>query len=356
MHKCFFISVLVLSSFGCSHVPSRQPIWQREPSQAALENPGVANEDHPERFNRVVVCSDTHGMYQQIVNNLKAGRIIDSEGHWMTGDEGKTLLVITGDSIDKGPQSLEVLDLWIRLQVEADANGGRLIHVLGNHEAEFLAHPENDHKAGALMAELTAASVSPTELTTTTGHYGQFLYSEPLAAKVGLWVFSHSGYYPHMDWTEFSKQAQVTLAKHAYGDDFITGPESILEKKKWEKREDTVTNVLQSLDEAKIFGLVFGHQPKAFRIEGHSAAISTVGRVAVGGRLIKIDNGMPPEAGTHPGSLLVFTNPAQMNAAAYPDLKVIAADGSEKALVPEAAAAKGGKHHKGDDDSSDEEP
>ncbi len=53
------------------------------------------------------------------------------------------------------------------------------------------------------------------------------------------------------------------------------------------------------------------------------------------GRLIKIDTGMPPEGGLHPGSILVFTNPSEMNLLKYPHIKIIYPDGSSSDLKPE---------------------
>ena len=49
---------------------------------------------------------------------------------------GRPGAVITGDVIDKGPRAIDVLRLLRSLQAPALANGGRVVVLAGNHEAE----------------------------------------------------------------------------------------------------------------------------------------------------------------------------------------------------------------------------
>ena len=44
------------------------------------------------------------------------------------------VLVQTGDVTDRGPDSLEVIELMIRLEAEAAAAGGEVVALVGNHE------------------------------------------------------------------------------------------------------------------------------------------------------------------------------------------------------------------------------
>jgi hypothetical protein len=57
-----------------------------------------------------------------------------------------------------------VIDLWIKLQGQSAVLGGRVVHVLGNHEAELLANPLNDSKASELLAELQGRNIPLTDL------------------------------------------------------------------------------------------------------------------------------------------------------------------------------------------------
>lgn len=80
---------------------------------------------------RVVAISDVHGAYDAMVRTLHKARVIADDLAW---SGGTTNLVITGDFLDRGPKSREVIDLLIRLESQAQAAGGKVHVVLGNHE------------------------------------------------------------------------------------------------------------------------------------------------------------------------------------------------------------------------------
>lgn len=80
---------------------------------------------------RVVAVGDIHGEYQGLLGILGAAGLIDAEARW-AGDD--TVLVQTGDILDRGAHVRQVMDLLMRLQSEASAAGGRVVVLLGNHE------------------------------------------------------------------------------------------------------------------------------------------------------------------------------------------------------------------------------
>jgi hypothetical protein len=300
------------------------PTGAQPTAPAQLLNVGTVTIDDPSAYVAVAAISDVHGMYVPLMRLLKAAKIADDSGHWIAG---RTLLIVAGDSIDKGKQSLEVVDTWISLSAEARRVGGRVVHLLGNHEAEYLVNPQSK-KALQLSLELKARGETATELSLASNPRGQFLLSEPIAARVGKWIFTHSGLYPNLGWPEFSKTAEKVLNDRHYQNAFVTGVNSVLEARKWERDPKARRALLLNLARAGAFGTVFGHQPAAFGVRGRSFA-------AEAGRLIKIDNGMAPEAGAHPGSLLIFKNPAQMLKDKFPELETIDANGVVKLLLPE---------------------
>ena len=53
------------------------------------------------------------------------------EGSWIAG---RSLLVQTGDLVDRGNNSLGVIDLFDDLAHQANASGGRVVTLMGNHE------------------------------------------------------------------------------------------------------------------------------------------------------------------------------------------------------------------------------
>ena len=90
-----------------------------------------AEDWHYRGVDRVVAVSDVHGAYDAFVATLQAADILDEDLSW-SGDE--THLVITGDLLDRGPESRRAMDLVMRLESEAREAGGRVHQLLGNHE------------------------------------------------------------------------------------------------------------------------------------------------------------------------------------------------------------------------------
>jgi len=81
---------------------------------------------------RIVAIGDVHGDYQRLLELLHTAAIIDAKNAWTGGD---THLVITGDFVDRGDHSAQVLDLLMDLEPRARRAGGWLHALIGNHEA-----------------------------------------------------------------------------------------------------------------------------------------------------------------------------------------------------------------------------
>ena len=287
------------------------------PRAAFAANPGVVEIADASAYSQVLAISDVHGMRPALDALLQGAGVVGADGRWSAGN---TLLIVVGDSIDKGPQSLEVLDAWMALTAQAAAAGGRVVHTLGNHEAEFLAAPNDARKAAELYAELQAKGVPATDLTDPSKPYGKFLTGMPLAARVGRWLFCHAGLYPGPTWADFSSGAQAALSAGSYGDPLLSADDSILEAKDWWKDPSARAALEARLEADGLYGVVQGHQPKAYGFPNQIGALD-------GRRLVKIDGGMAPEAGSHAGSILRFPKPAQLNAAAPADMQVVGPDG-----------------------------
>jgi hypothetical protein len=298
----------------------------RKPSAAAPLSPvnGVIEILNPApQYSDIYAISDVHGMNAHQLTLLTAAGLIDSNQKWAAKN---SLLVIVGDSIDKGPNSIEVVDFWMGLQNDAQKVGGRVVHLLGNHEAEFLADPTNDKKAKELLDELKSKGLDYTDFSDPSQPHGAFLRSEALAARVGNWLFCHAGLYPTMKWNDFKTQAQTLLQNGSYGDPFITGDTSILEAKDWWKDDSARASLVAELASNGMVGVVQGHQPSAYNI------VDAIGSIQ-GGKMIRIDTGMAPDAGSNPGMILHFTKPAQLMTQNVPDAEVIKADGTRTTLT-----------------------
>ena len=81
---------------------------------------------------RVVAIGDVHGDSQRFLELLRGAALIDAKNAWTGGD---THLVLSGDFVDRGDHSAQVLDLLMDLEPQARKAGGRLHALIGNHEA-----------------------------------------------------------------------------------------------------------------------------------------------------------------------------------------------------------------------------
>ena len=82
---------------------------------------------------KIIAVGDLHGDYENFLLILKNPKValIDDDLRWIGG---KAHLVQTGDIMDRGDDASKILDLLMRLEKEAEAAGG-MVHVLiGNHE------------------------------------------------------------------------------------------------------------------------------------------------------------------------------------------------------------------------------
>src|SRR5262245_38080689 len=80
---------------------------------------------------RVVAIGDVHGDLGAFVALLQKTGLLDASRRW---SGGRATLVLTGDLIDRGPESRGVLDFVMALQKDAPRRNGSVRVGLGNHE------------------------------------------------------------------------------------------------------------------------------------------------------------------------------------------------------------------------------
>lgn len=81
---------------------------------------------------RIIAVGDLHGDFSAWRDIATAAGVVDKSGHWAGG---RTILVQVGDVVDRGPDSLKLLRELMQLQKEAPKQGGRVVALVGNHEA-----------------------------------------------------------------------------------------------------------------------------------------------------------------------------------------------------------------------------
>ena len=106
---------------------------------------------------RIVAVGDLHGDYAAWLDIARAAGLIDGAGHWAGG---KTTLVQLGDILDREPDSLKIVRSLQQLQKEAPRRGGRVVVVLGNHEAMNLLGDFRYTTPGELAAFATPDSAA----------------------------------------------------------------------------------------------------------------------------------------------------------------------------------------------------
>jgi hypothetical protein len=86
-------------------------------------------------YRRILVIGDVHGSLVGLRTILQEAGVMDSSERW-TG--GRTIVVQTGDVIDRGSDARGCLDLLHRLRLEARREGGGVDLLLGNHEMALI--------------------------------------------------------------------------------------------------------------------------------------------------------------------------------------------------------------------------
>jgi Calcineurin-like phosphoesterase len=137
----------------------------------------------------IVAVGDVHGDRDRLVRLLTAAGIVDDSVRW---SGGRNVVVFTGDLIDKGPKGPAVLALLMALRDQAQQAGGRVLVLMGNHEADFLRNPESE-KAREFALQLKASGMDAKVVASCKGEMGALLCGLPFAARVNDWFFSHAG-------------------------------------------------------------------------------------------------------------------------------------------------------------------
>ena len=94
---------------------------------------GQANAASEQSSNvKIIAMGDIHGDYNAYHDVMIAAGLINSEGDWIGGS---TIFVQTGDVADRGPDSRKIIEHLQNLGKQARKKGGKIITLVGNHEA-----------------------------------------------------------------------------------------------------------------------------------------------------------------------------------------------------------------------------
>lgn len=146
-------------------------------------------EDHYDMPARMLVVSDIEGNFAGFKMILQGSKVIDEQFNWTFGD-GHLMLV--GDFFDRGLHVTEVLWLIYKLESEAEAAGGKVHFILGNHE--ILNLEGNTQYVRKKYLENTKILKEDYRLWfDNNAELGRWLRTKNAIEKVGDYVFCHGG-------------------------------------------------------------------------------------------------------------------------------------------------------------------
>ena len=270
---------------------------------AGLPGPASAKDESSrwewESVPQVVAVGDIHGSLDNLILILKSSGLLDGNLAW-TG--GESHLVLNGDLIDRGRSDRGVLDLARRLQSEAEAAGGRVHVLLGNHEsmnldgnlryvskesfrdfADLEKRSDRDkswmaYKKGyrrdqilrlrkAFDQQYPPGYFGRERALAPDGEYGSWLLSQPAAIKINGIVFVHGGLTPKYaakGLDGINEEVHGILRSGSRPDDWYQGPlwyrGNSLQNERIERAP--LAQVLEALD---AHTLVVAHTPTGSR-------------------------------------------------------------------------------------------
>ncbi len=248
---------------------------------------------------RWAAISDIHGQLDLLRRLLSAQGITDGAGHWTWG---RSVLVITGDVLDRGPQQLDALWAIYRLSQEAREAGGSVQYLLGNHEVMVMAgdlrylHPK--------YVEVSALLGRPyDQLLGADSALGDWLRHRATALKLGDTLFVHGGLHPDFAKSEVDLSAlnakfrrrlgvsRADLQQDAEGEWLLGSDGPTWYRGYFEPATATAADIDALLKAAKVKRMVVGHTTQD--------QITSL----FGGRVIGIDAGIKNGLS---GEILIF--------------------------------------------------
>lgn len=227
---------------------------------------------------RVVAIGDLHGDLSAARAALRAAGAIDARDRWTAGD---TVIVQTGDVLDRGDDEQEILDLLASLSTQAEAAGGAVVRLLGNHElmnaaGDFRyvtpgAMTEFDDVAGvdgARFAQAPAELRKRLDALAPGGVYAKRLAGLGVVAVVGDTAFAHAGVAG--PWggkiEEINASARCWLDGQA-GDltsppPAVTAEDGPVWTRAWGRGDVDCAALRQALAAAGVARMVVGHTPQ----------------------------------------------------------------------------------------------
>lgn len=161
--------------------------------------------DYNQCFNDIdnfIAVSDMHGQYNLSLELLKKYGVVDNQNNWSFGSGH---LVVNGDIFDRGDKATEILWLVYKLKNQAEASGGKVHYLIGNHELMVL---NKDLRYINEKYEVTEKmmAISYDQLFSEQTVIGEWLRTSPIILTINDVLFVHAGISPEFVENKFTQQ------------------------------------------------------------------------------------------------------------------------------------------------------
>lgn len=260
--------------------PSRSdPTPTATPPSSAADAPALPAWRQPS-VARVVAIGDLHGDLDATRAAFRAADLLDGQDHWAGGS---TVVVQTGDQLDRGTQERELIAFLQRMETEAHAAGGTL-HVLnGNHE---IMNAEGDFRyvPPAGFADFQGQRARA-ELFAPGGRHARWFATHNTVLIVGDTAFVHGGLTPsHVEFgvEKLNLAVRDYFWNGAHLPGIMTDESSPVWHRTYALRDDSATcaTLHETLQRLNVARLVIGHTVQQQGI--NSACEQQVWRIDVG--------------------------------------------------------------------------
>lgn len=274
---------------------------------------------------RICVVADVHGAFDELsatLSSLKVATRTTEDSFRFEWTGGNSVLIMLGDLTDRGLHSKQVYDAIMDLQLKAPQHGGKLICLVGNHEALLLngqveewAKTLTSHKKQHYQNTIdsfTRDGLDFHQAISETGHYGRWIRNLPLFAVVNGYMFVHAGLPNHpISRSDLAADFRDDIQQGNWKKGIFMNHDSVMWNRGWWTNDELVDKNLQRLG---VMGVVFGHTIGALGPKGTIAQKNE--------KVISADVGMTPAYGNSKGGGLLITtttNGLMIFRAVYPD-------------------------------------
>jgi hypothetical protein len=293
--------VLAFAAPSCDRNTAAAPAARaRQKASAPAPRVPIPSRDASWKFpaaERVVAFGDLHGDVAAARAVLSLVGATDVQGHWIGG---KTVLVATGDQLDRSDDERQLFGLLGAVSRQAKAAGGALHVLSGNHEVlnvaghfEYVSEQGFAQFADVARADLgEALALFPPRARGRAaaflpgGPYARAMADWPVAIQVGDTVFVHGGLLPeHVSYgigridAEVSRWMKGELARLPDGLGSMSAPYWVRLYSMPQLRDDACPTLSRTLSMLGARRMVVGHTPQR-RI--NAACNEQVWRIDVG--------------------------------------------------------------------------